>query len=149
MKAVSLFSGVGGHDFGFEAAGFETVVALDMDPMSCRTIRVPTRSSNISKCCVTCGRRRFCSRTSRASFIEAIDAEQGTRHGLAVRSLDAGELGVPQLRERVFVIGSREAPVAPTPLGGTYPSMWVVWNLLLRMARFSSYKSLGSCLRLA
>jgi DNA (cytosine-5)-methyltransferase 1 len=39
LKAISLFSGVGGLDFGFEASGFETAVALDFDPVACRTIR--------------------------------------------------------------------------------------------------------------
>jgi len=40
LKAISLFSGVGGLDFGFEAAGVETRVALDLDPVACATIRL-------------------------------------------------------------------------------------------------------------
>jgi DNA (cytosine-5)-methyltransferase 1 len=40
LKAVSLFTGVGGLDLGFEAAGFETAVAVEMDPVSCRTLRL-------------------------------------------------------------------------------------------------------------
>jgi DNA (cytosine-5)-methyltransferase 1 len=39
-KAISLFTGVGGLDFGFEAAGFETVVAVEMDSVACRTLRL-------------------------------------------------------------------------------------------------------------
>ena len=40
LKAISLFTGVGGLDFGFETAGFETAVAVEMDGVSCRTLRL-------------------------------------------------------------------------------------------------------------
>jgi DNA (cytosine-5)-methyltransferase 1 len=40
LKAISLFTGVGGLDFGFEAAGFETAVAIEMDAVCCRTLRL-------------------------------------------------------------------------------------------------------------
>jgi len=40
LKAVSLFSGIGGLDFGFEEAGFETRVALELDTTACRTMRL-------------------------------------------------------------------------------------------------------------
>jgi len=38
-KVISLFSGGGGLDFGFEAAGFETAVCVEMDKWSCNTLR--------------------------------------------------------------------------------------------------------------
>lgn len=38
-KIVSLFTGAGGLDLGFEAAGFETSVAVEMDKWACRTLR--------------------------------------------------------------------------------------------------------------
>lgn len=39
MRVLSLFTGVGGLDFGFEAAGYETAVALEIDRACCRTLR--------------------------------------------------------------------------------------------------------------
>jgi DNA (cytosine-5)-methyltransferase 1 len=38
-KVVSLFSGAGGLDYGFEAAGFETAVAIENDHDCCETLR--------------------------------------------------------------------------------------------------------------
>lgn len=37
--AISLYTGVGGLDFGFEASGFETRAAVELDPTACRTVR--------------------------------------------------------------------------------------------------------------
>ncbi|WP_081891589.1 DNA cytosine methyltransferase [Verrucomicrobium sp. BvORR106] len=39
LKLISLYSGCGGMDYGFEAAGFETVAALEFDKDCCRTLR--------------------------------------------------------------------------------------------------------------
>jgi DNA (cytosine-5)-methyltransferase 1 len=43
LKAISVFTGVGGLDFGFEAAGFETAVAVEMNAACCRTLRLNRR----------------------------------------------------------------------------------------------------------
>ena len=40
LKAISLYTGIGGLDFGFEAAGFEIAAAVEMDTASCRALRL-------------------------------------------------------------------------------------------------------------
>jgi DNA (cytosine-5)-methyltransferase 1 len=40
LTTISLFSGIGGLDFGFEEAGFETRVAIELDRFACRTMRL-------------------------------------------------------------------------------------------------------------
>src|SRR3990167_412372 len=39
LKTISLFTGAGGLDFGLERAGFDTVVAIEMDSWCCKTLR--------------------------------------------------------------------------------------------------------------
>jgi DNA (cytosine-5)-methyltransferase 1 len=39
-KVISLYSGAGGLDYGFEAAGFETAVAVEMNHDCCVTLRM-------------------------------------------------------------------------------------------------------------
>ncbi|MCT2248799.1 DNA cytosine methyltransferase [Kocuria rhizophila] len=39
MKYVSVFSGAGGMDLGFERAGFEPLVCVDNDPIACATLK--------------------------------------------------------------------------------------------------------------
>ena len=45
QKAISLFSGAGGMDIGFNAAGFEILASIELDPACCDTLRENLRGS--------------------------------------------------------------------------------------------------------
>lgn len=47
-KIISLFSGCGGLDIGFEQHGFEPVVCVDNDPEACKTLRQLEGSGTVS-----------------------------------------------------------------------------------------------------
>lgn len=38
-SVISLFSGAGGLDYGFHAAGYRTALATDFEPDACETLR--------------------------------------------------------------------------------------------------------------
>jgi DNA (cytosine-5)-methyltransferase 1 len=47
LRTISLYTGAGGLDYGFRAAGIETGVALDSDPDCYRTLKINLRSTVI------------------------------------------------------------------------------------------------------
>jgi DNA (cytosine-5)-methyltransferase 1 len=183
MRAViSLFSGVGGLDYGFEAAGFRTAVAVEMDEFACSVVRQNRRwklmqgdvhSFAARQILGTGGLRAGqadvliagppCQPFSKASFwlhgeakrledprsstlsaflrvlrdtrprafllenvpgfvlkgkdeglqflihgLAEVNRQARTNYTLDVAQLNAADFGVPQLRERVFIVGSRD-----------------------------------------
>lgn len=182
LRAISLFTGAGGLDYGFEAAGIETAVALEMDGACCRVLRANRRWPIIeddvhnvasatllnaaafgkSEASVLIGGPP-CQPFSKSGYwasgdagrlndkradtltaylriledtlpramllenvyglayrgkdegldrlvrgIEAINRRCGTNYNPAWQVLNAAAYGVPQLRERVFVVASRD-----------------------------------------
>ena len=182
LKAISLYTGVGGLDFGFEAAGFDTAVAVELDPVSCQTMRLnrawPVIQGDIhgitSEQILEAGKLKAgdadvliggppCQPFSKSGYwvngdalrlddpragtltaylrvlrgtlpktfllenvcgfaykdkseglelilegIEQVNRETGTRYRVHWKVLNAARFGVPQIRERVFLIASRE-----------------------------------------
>lgn len=179
---LSLYTGAGGLDLGFEAAGFETRAAVEMDPEAVATLRrnrpwpvidrdIHAVSSEelLRRAGLAVGEADAliggppCQPFSKAGFwssgdtlrlddpraatiaaylrvlretlprtfllenvpglafrsksegldlilaaIRKINQDCGTGYTMAVAKLNAADFGVPQLRERVFVIGSRD-----------------------------------------
>jgi len=215
-KVISLYSGAGGLDYGFEAAGFETVFANDLDHDSCETLRLnrewPVVERSIfdvptEEILETAGARTGdidvliggppCQPFSKSSYwvrgdagrlndpraatldaylrvleevrprafllenvygiayseknegmqlllnkIAAINRRRGTRYQPKAAVLNAAWFGVPQLRERFFLVGARDgssfdfpAPTFAPPSAsqqalGTLPSYRTAWDAI-------------------
>lgn len=180
--AISLFTGAGGLDLGFEAAGFDTRVAVEMDPDAVATLNhnrpwnvIPkdihsiTSSELLRTASLKEGEADIliggppCQPFSKSGFwakgdtkrlddprsgtlgaylrvlrdalpqsflienvpglafqgkdegldliartVEAINKERKVSYDIRVAKLNAAHFGIPQLRERVFVIASRK-----------------------------------------
>lgn len=180
---VSLFTGAGGFDLGFEVSGFETKVAVEVDETCCKTLRSNRPSWNVIEAPIESVSSRQIMRTaklkrrecdlliggppcqpfSKSSYwktgdsqrlkdprsntlkeyirvledllpkafvienvyglayegkdeglrflqraIKRINERHGTKYSFSWDVLNAADYGVPQIRERVFIIGSRD-----------------------------------------
>lgn len=180
-RAISLFTGAGGLDLGFEAAGFETAVAVEIDadavatlranrdwPVLDRDIHAVTSRELLESAALREGEADVliggppCQPFSKSGYwargdsmrlddpragtvaaflrvlrdtlprvfllenvpglayrgkseglelvrrtVEVINKERGVQYSVEVAQLNAADYGIPQLRERVFVVGSR------------------------------------------
>lgn len=181
-RLISLYTGAGGLDLGFEAAGFETAAAVEIDADAVATLRANRDWPVLDRDIHTIGSTELletaglaegeadaliggppCQPFSKSGYwasgdskrlddpragtlgaylrvlrdamprmfllenvpglayngksegieliertVTAINRERGTHYRLTVAKLSAADYGIPQLRERVFVIGSRE-----------------------------------------
>ena len=200
LTAISLYTGVGGLDFGFEAAGFRTVAGVEFDSVACRTLRRNRPDWKIverdihdvpsEEILAIAGLRPGeadvliggppCQPFSKSSYwvtgdaarlddpradtltaylrilrdvrpktfllenvyglvykgkdeglqhllagIAQINRDVGTKYRVSWKLLNAADFGVPQLRERVFLIGSRNGTSFefPRPTHVPKPSM--------------------------
>ena len=181
-KLISLFTGAGGLDLGFEAAGFDTAVAVEMDPIAvetlainrdwpvlCRDIHAITSKEILARGSLNEGEADAliggppCAPFSKAGYwatgsslrlrdpragtlaaylrvlrdtlprtfllenvpglafrskregldlirdtIQQINRDRNVAYSVSVAKLNAADFGVPQVRERVFVVGCRD-----------------------------------------
>ena len=196
-KIISLFSGAGGLDYGFEAAGLDTKVTVEMDHDCCVTLRANRKSWHVLERSIfdvpseemleRAGARRGeidvviggppCQPFSKAGYwargdslrlddprantlsaylrvvedvrprafllenvqglaysgkdeglrllldgLEAINRRTKSNYKPVVRVLNAADFGVPQLRERVFVVASRDGTELSFPAPTHGPS---------------------------
>lgn len=214
-RAISLFTGAGGLDLGFEAAGFETAVALEIDGKCVETLRanrswplidrdvmrvttaelLKTGELAVGEADVLIGGPP-CQPFSKSGFwatgeakrlsdprastlgaylrilgearprafllenveglgfkgkdeglkliqseLDRINKQHGTRYKASIALLNAADYGVPQLRRRLFVIGSRDGKVFEFPapshvdsadaeLGDNRPRHRTAWDAL-------------------
>lgn len=182
LTTISLFSGIGGLDFGFEAAGFKTRVALEFNKHACQALRLNRDWSVIeddinnvdSSKILEAGKLKPgqadmliggppCQPFSKSSYwargdslrlddpradtltgylrvlrdcrprafllenvyglayegkdeglryildgIAEVNREAGTNYEVSWKVVNCAEYGVPQIRERVFLVGSRD-----------------------------------------
>jgi DNA (cytosine-5)-methyltransferase 1 len=205
-RLISLYTGAGGLDLGFEAAGFETAVAIEIDPEAVATLRHnrdwPVLDRDVhsvsSKELLKTARLGVgdadaliggppCQPFSKSGYwasgdtlrlddpragtlgaylrvlrdtlpktfllenvpglayqkkneglelitrtIRKVNRDCGTSYTLTVAKLNAADFGVPQMRERVFVIGARDGQEFsfPAPSHGQPNGYLTAWDAI-------------------
>ncbi len=216
-QVISLFSGAGGLDYGLEAAGFETAVALEFDHDCCETLRANRRWPVIERdvfdvttveLLATAGLKRGeadllvggppCQPFSKSGYwkrgdalrledprantlsaylrvlreslprvfllenveglaysgkdeglklllesVKRINRETSSNYKPALAVLNAAEYGVPQLRERVFLVASREGTPFkfPRPTHGDLDAPGAVRDLFAHADEVEPYRT--------
>lgn len=208
LTAISLFTGVGGLDYGFHAAGFRTAVAVELDATCCASIRLnrdwPILEGDVNtftslKIMQMAGLKKGdadiliggppCQPFSKSSYwahgdsgrlddpradtltaflrvlrdtqprafllenvkglayqgkaaglnylldgVLAINKATGTNYQVSWQVLNAADYGVPQLRERVFLVASRDGRSfdfpAPTHGDGRAEPHLTAWDAI-------------------
>lgn len=174
LTVLSLFTGAGGLDLGFEAAGFATTKAVEKDKAACQTLRLNRKWNVIDRDIHDVAYEELggadvliagppCQPFSKSAYwatgdtsrlddpradtleaflgvlrstrprvfllenvtglafkgkdeglrllqrrVQEINAEIGTKYSFQWEILNAADYGVPQVRERVFIVGSRD-----------------------------------------
>lgn len=195
LTAISLFTGIGGLDFGFEAAGFHTAAAVELDPAACRAIQKNRKWAVLEGGIQDISSRKIlkaaglkvgeadvliggppCQPFSKSGYwksgdalrlkdpradtltqylrvlaetkprafllenvpglafdskseglqyllagIDAVNRRARTNYKVHWRVLNAADYGVPQLRERVFLIGARDGKAFKFPEPSFFP----------------------------
>jgi DNA (cytosine-5)-methyltransferase 1 len=216
LKAISLYTGIGGLDFGLEVAGIRTAVAVEMDPAACNTIRLNQRwpvlegdihdfSSKriLSEAGLRVGEADLlvggppCQPFSKSGYwsrgdslrlddprsntlgaylrvlrdtkpktfllenvpglafkgksegldlllegIRQINADRRTSYRVACATLNAVDYGVPQSRERVFLVGSRDGTLFDFP-DATHASPGAIGPLSAHEPHHSAWDAIG------